>query len=334
MANGTGAYTMRLRSGTYMVGVSVLSSQFVVPQQKVIAEEGKSYTVDFSLTPAPPDPAAMPVSGKVLDGEDRPVTGAVVLLLPAPGRPYAMTARDGSFAFPAVVGNHLLRAFAPNQQASTAKPQEVAAGQELVVHVQPWPTVSGIVRNKQGQPIAGARVTTLIETWPGAFSATTVSQTPMTDASGRYRAPVLYAGDRYRIRIVGPVGNYEYSAHESDPFDALRSGENHEAPDMVLLLADSFLAGRVVDEQGKPVKGSGVSIRGNESPGREVGCDPDGYFHLNWIANAEYELTASAGPLLKATQHVRAGTSDTVLILKPAAARTLPTTRPKTGGRD
>src|SRR5581483_9920472 len=104
---------------------------------------------------------------------------------------------DGSFSFAPVLGKHVLRAFSGSLPLCTPDPVEVSPGEDFTLHLLPRPSVKGVVRNKEGKPIAGARVTVamqVVQVAQRAFSVTTAGPTPLTDADGRYEAPVLYAG--------------------------------------------------------------------------------------------------------------------------------------------
>ena len=78
----------------------------------------------------------------------------------------------------------------------------------------------------------------------------------------------------FRLYVHDPPG---YAHHE---FKILKTNQRH---DLVLVKADGYLAGKVVDADGKPIERARVMIRGEEDPS-------SGYPSANTDVHGEFEL--------------------------------------------
>jgi hypothetical protein len=251
-----------------------------------------------------------------------------------------MSESDGSFRFPAVFGAWRLRGFAVDAQAATAVPIDVAAGQDIVVHLQPWPTVKGRVVDAGGRPIAGATVNVAVEELKGISSTTALVRPSTTDADGNYTMPVRYAAVRYRLWVNHPkqdessqrppflfMSEPRFRAgrtvvnHISDSFDALSPGVNRTAPETVLKPADQLLGGRAIDFHGNPIFGAAVHLEGPEMMGREAYTDSCGKFRFDHIADGDYLMVATIDQWARGTLQVKAGTQDNVITIFPIPPR-------------
>lgn len=329
-SNAKGEYALRLPPGTYRLNINAArvmgSFDPTVSMGETTVEDGKTYTRDFALTSKSPEAAARSISGHVVDQQGQPVARAAVLVWTHSDagtfvHPTASRS-DGSFTISNAPDRVTLRAFALSVRAATAEPVEVAAGKNIVLQLVPWPTVHGRVVDSNGKPLTGAVVAVAIEIEPKAFVFYTVGPTNQTDEKGQYEAPVPLPGVRYSV-YVQETG---MATHESGPMPSLKPGESQAEPDMILKKADSFVAGRVVDERGQGVANVAVTTHGSDSPGRSSGTDANGNFRIVHIADAEYELSAYRAPSERGTIRAKGGTSDNVLTLHPTTqpARTEP----------
>lgn len=142
----------------------------------------------------PQQPArAARLEGRVLDGHDRPVAGAVVEVRTA-GRTLARTWSDALGVF--AVGHlppHLLTVHAHTATSVGATSIDLVqgGGEFANVHLVPARAVQGHVRDDAGQPVAGAWVLASPKTF-GALAHATCSV--QSAADGSYRLPHVAVG--------------------------------------------------------------------------------------------------------------------------------------------
>jgi RNA polymerase sigma factor (sigma-70 family) len=155
--------------------------------------------------------------------------------------------------------------------------------------------ISGVVKDEQGRPVAGAKVS------PGIFMNSDdprnraefhLEDTAMTDAGGRWtcwNVPMGYDPARFSLQIQHA---------DFQPF-RIYGGKVTEAigPKGAAILSRGFaIAGRVVDREGHPVRGARVR-RGDAWAGSDqpiVETDQDGRFRLEHVPGGEATLTAQA----------------------------------------
>jgi RNA polymerase sigma factor (sigma-70 family) len=158
----------------------------------------------------------------------------------------------------------------------------------------PLGPISGVVKDEQGRPVSGAKVT------PGIFRNSDdprnraefrVEDEAVTDAGGRWtcwNVPKGYDPARLSLQI------------QHAEFEAFRiyGGKVTEAigpKGTVILRRGNAIAGRVVDREGHPVRGARVRL-GNAWEGDQpiVETDQDGRFRLEHVPAGEKTLTAQA----------------------------------------
>lgn len=133
--------------------------------------------------------------------------------------------------------------------------------------------LEGQITNTSGQPVHGARVYTDHQSqgWE-----------TFTDENGIYRL------DNLLMAVVISLGTYhpEYAHHR---FKMLKTNQRH---DLVLIEGDGYLAGKVVDADGKPINLATVRVVTEE--------DSSGYMHPSTSTNAlgEFELKHIRGPIV------------------------------------
>jgi hypothetical protein len=103
-------------------------------------------------------------------------------------------------------------------------------------------------------------------------------------------------------------------------FLELKEGQTLEAPPFVLHKADSFIAGRLLDQDGKPAPGIRISLSPSLPP-RTVTTDADGRFRFdNIVPGQPLSLRVSSDGLMASSQ-VTAPAEDVTLTLRPAPVR-------------
>ena len=152
-----------------------------------------------------------------------------------------------------------------------------------------------------GKPLAGVAVTLQrqsdppklegIEIRPGQSWWTTAQKTE-TDAEGRYEFDMVDAGKQL-IVSVQPDGYTDANSRTQ----TVKAGETVEMPARALKSRSAFVAGIVVDPDGKPV--AGVTVSASERNGGGISrrglapkTGPDGRFRLEELPSVPLELMA------------------------------------------
>jgi RNA polymerase sigma factor (sigma-70 family) len=163
-----------------------------------------------------------------------------------------------------------------------------------MVPVEP---VGGVVRDEQGRPIAGVKVTPHIWTRTPASSRSLreefdVRDTVTTDAQGRWRCETMPEGiepERVWVEFTHP----DYQRVELPSGKALEAIGRGEA---TVLPRGLELAGRVFDHEGRPILGARVFRGSNrsESGVTTAETDADGRFQFAHLPAGETVLTVQA----------------------------------------
>jgi hypothetical protein len=189
----------------------------------------------------------------------------------------------------------------------------VPVPREHTVRLEPASTIGGFVRDEQGQPIAGARVSLSIPTSgnqkPGEPRVDLGSVQTRTDANGRWRCDLVPARlDMLSIAVEHP--DYVLERH---PFwrrtESPQAFADLEAGQAVLVLKEGItIQGQVIDRDGRPIADARVRTT---PPIRHPAATTDdrGQFELAHIAPGPIELAAEARGYVPAKRKVAAGES-------------------------
>lgn len=262
--------------------------------------QGRGAAPVAAADPVEHAPGAL-VRGRVTREDGRPVAGAAVSLGLGAGRDQelleALADPGGRFAFalPArgsregagFLREVVVRPGSDHTGARVDLERFLAAGgaEELALVVGDGAALSGVVLDPEGRPVAGAEVhgwlTQGFSFEPPHRAADRVAA---CDERGRFTLPGLggwFVAAPHapgRIPWVGVVGVWGGRPTESDA-------------DFTLVLADACeVAGRVVDERGRPVEGAEVALAVPELP-RLAATSPDGMVEPRSL----YEDTRSTG---------------------------------------
>ncbi|HYU34961.1 MAG TPA: carboxypeptidase-like regulatory domain-containing protein [Thermoanaerobaculia bacterium] len=154
---------------------------------------------------------AVVLTGRVVDGEDRPVAGAVVRVVPTDPFPYyrglrdlvsGSTREDGTFRLRGVPARSMLQVgaeaagFAPAEQvASTGEPGQSPPPVQLVLG--PGSSLTGRLVTEDGRPASGAEVILRDDAALDAgLAAGPEERRATTDSTGRFRFEHLAGGTR------------------------------------------------------------------------------------------------------------------------------------------
>jgi uncharacterized GH25 family protein len=155
-------------------------------------------------------------------------------------------------------------------------------------------TVTGTVLG-DGKPLAGVQVSLILQVErDGRTELESSSDRVETDRSGRFRFETVEAGKR-----VSAYVNVDGFTSEGTGSHKLSPGKELEIPPIELKSRGAFVAGIVVDPDGKPVAGATVSAMersgrsisfGRAGPPKPTG--PDGRFRINDLPNVPLQLMA------------------------------------------
>ena len=170
--------------------------------------------------------------------------------------------------------------------------------------------IEGRVTDTSGEPVHGARLVTSLESQH--------SET-QTDENGDYRLENLPTVVILELRIF----HSEYAYHE---FRNLKTDQRH---DLVLVKADGYLAGKVVDADGKPIERAFVTVEAEQESSGYIytGVDTNllGEFELKYIKDPVVPVYATSGNDYKIFEDIKVNQRDLVFTLTPNKPRPEPT---------
>jgi uncharacterized GH25 family protein len=219
------------------------------------------------------------LEGQVIDADERPVGGAIVVLSSNPARS-ATTEGDGSFAFDGLVGRpYTLVARAAKGVAGPVTAKLTARTEPVILRLRPAAKVSVDIVGVNGKPIDQA----------------------MVELRG---ADVQRAQAEKGVAVFTPVvpGGYQIAAWadgmaRSLQFLRVRTGENHAK---LVLAVGAPVSGKVIDTKGAPVAGARVSYEGASNWARSgdprydsVASAADGSFRFITIAAGSVRFVAA-----------------------------------------
>jgi hypothetical protein len=300
---GQGRYTMRASS----------QKQASIPITQVI-DDGTGWLPPYKL---PLDVGAF-VEGQVVDDTGRPLAGAPVeiVAMPSDDLPEAVSAdKNGRFTLgPLPPGRYQLIARVPDhvQMESPELRLRPDVTPSIQLRLARAGRLIGRVLDEKNQPMAGVSVsattsvgragasdelTVLLGTLPLAAEAAGLPgqsmgkqgkvRTATTDARGRFVIDEMPPG-RLRVDITHP----DRLPVRREPIQ-LGAGGRQDLGD-IPLQTGALLAGRVLDESGRPIEGARVEARPTaKGPPVRMASDRDGNFTLR-VPGGDYALVAAA----------------------------------------
>ena len=186
------------------------------------------------------------------------------------GRPRARTGPDGTFHLEQLDPDDTLPVWARTKEATTdgtvvIRPGEVKGKLTLTIDPKFAFRIRGLVTDRSGKRIAGARVDRLVV--PRATSAgSPIGRAWGSAAPSTRRRPTSRAGSSSATsgRAIGTRSSSRprATARPSRPRSG-KAGETHDFGTIVLTGVDGHLAGRVVGSDGSPIAGATVFNRGD-----------------------------------------------------------------------
>ena len=172
--------------------------------------------------------------------------------------------------------------------------------------------IEGRVTDTSGEPVSGIRL---------SIGQQGQNWLTHTDENGDYRLDDLSMAVIYRLYIFDDP---RYADHQ---FEILKTNQRH---DLVLVKADGYLAGKVVDADGQPIEQAGVWVRGEATPFSgyqypDVQTNLHGEFELKHIKDPVVSVRVINRKYRKTFENIAVNQRDLVLTLTPADVRTGPT---------
>ena len=267
--------------------------------------------------------AVAPHIGKVVDAEGNPVAGAridVDVARDDEAHRYrdiqAVSKADGSFELPGDLRLPLILRARKGDLATpgairATKPDELRA----TLARDNLRSVTGVVLDEAGRPIAGAEVRVL--RWNTAGMGASGPACP-TDAQGRFRVDGLWPDQEVSLNAIAE--GYGLAQTRQTPLKGFLT----DLGTVRLPKADSFVGGRIEDEDGKPVVGAEVNL-GN-SHEKQVRTDESGRFDVKGVPKGTMSVSVYLGDRWL-NRNVETGRADHVLVLKKTAASDVPLAR-------
>lgn len=271
----TGVYTLTLAAGSYQIEAS---KSGYTGQSRSLTVSGPMTGVDFTLAPESGPPLARYfIYGYATDEQGAPLQNVYVRTLSGPDSDSEYTGSCGRYRLELDrPGTYVIQATkigysTPATRTVTLPPDRADVDFVLSPVVVTYHTVSGVVRDDDGQPVAGADVSVYI--CENGRCSTTSDTRVVTNSAGRYSVRV--PAGRHEIDVTKSCYFSVWNQWFTVPPDAV--------VDVTLHRITNRITGRVTDGSGAPVYNSDVSA-----------SSPDGYTYDYTNTNGDYRLWVSA----------------------------------------
>jgi len=252
------------------------------------------------------------VSGRVVNPRGKPIAGANISLMRrisyGGGVSSIATVTDGDGKFKIddlIIGDeYRVSAHAKGYRGAGTEMFIAEANmppfEDLVLQEPGRRYIEGRITDTDGNPVARAKV------MAGGKMVT-------TDEEGHYRLDGLLAVVEVRVDIN----------HQDYGYSQFRYIPTNQTQDFVLIKADRFLAGKVVDAEGNPIQEANVSVESDddEASGHiNMGTrtNPQGEFQLRNLLDEKVALYVGTGRMYKIFRDVETNQSDVIFVLKEA----------------
>ena len=172
--------------------------------------------------------------------------------------------------------------------------------------------IEGRVTDTSGEPVGGVRL---------SIGQQSQNWSTRTDEKGDYRL------DDLSMEVIFTLDIYDDPRYANHQFEILKTNQRH---DLVLVKADGYLAGKVVDADRQPIEQAGVWVRGEADPFSgyqypDVQTNLHGEFELKHIKDPVVSVRVINRKYRKTFENIVVNQRDLVLTLTPADVRTGPT---------
>jgi protocatechuate 3,4-dioxygenase beta subunit len=276
-----------LEAGTYAV-VAAAPGHLPARADAVEVAAGAAARVALTLTVG-----GHSVTGVVSDASGGPIEGATVTAarreaLGAGDMIAAtLTDRDGRYRLTLAPGSYVVSGEREDYVRATADLEVADLDRTLDLRLVPAGVVEGIVKDvASGAPVAGAKVEASAAR-PGRFGGGRRSRPVTTDAGGRFRLTGLTPG------AIALSARVDADGRQSPEPTEVLLGIGEQVTGVELWVeAAPYLAGRVVDADGRPIADANVMAMGGTS-GESTQTDPDGRFRVLGLDPGAYQVFAS-----------------------------------------
>ena len=265
------------------------------------------------------------VSGRVVSAGGRPISSVNIELMHSDpllvdtrvGSIVAVTDGDGRFrGIELIVGDeYTISASAEGYRKTEAEMFTAAAEMTQVADLVLLPVlgrffIEGRITDTSGEPVVGARVNTM-QTQP--------TRRTLSDENGEYRLKDLSTAVVIQLHIFHP----RYASHQ---FKILKTNRRH---DLVLVKAEGYIAGKVVDTDGNPIEWAWVNVKAEESPSgyvySPVRTNVQGEFELKHIKDSIVSIYVRDDHNSRTFEGIAVNQRDVVLTLTPPESKSEPT---------
>ncbi|RYX86390.1 hypothetical protein EON83_01595 [bacterium] len=323
-----GSYQLRVPAGDQYIYVSGVPEGFIRPEGQPIstmtlggkhstpyeftAEDGQDETIDWQLTA---QPEARDVRVRVLDANGQVAKGAQIEFSPtgaengsSTGVPEKQTADDeGRAVLENVRGS--IQVWARLGQNATTEAKEVLGGQNVTLNLQPNALIElrGSIVDDEGKPLPNIKV----DLFRWTQSSGRLNNSVLSDAQGGYSFAGLLPSATYSLSAKAPG----HGQGQVERFQ-LKPSETRTQKEFVLARTLSFIEGRVVDADEKPVAAATVWISGTKTGSVQVKTDEQGNFRTEEIVpNEKLSLLVTLDNRF-GMANVRSGSTGTVIVVK------------------
>ena len=319
LSDENGEFTVRgLRMGQKLILKAEHSDLRLRGTEEVETEQGVS--VEIRMKPY----ELVNVSGRVFNSKGEPMSSVKIYRMrleaqrPGFSHTVSVTDSDGWFReVELIVGDQYeISAIAEGYREARTKVFTATPGMHQISDLVMQPAggaffIEGRITDTSGKPVSGARLVS---------SQQSQQWETLTDANGNYRLENLSMVVLYNLDISHP----DYAYHE---FEILKTNQRH---DLVLVKADGYLAGKVVDADGTPIYRATVSIEPQKDLEsgvvyHAIDTDGQGDFELKHIKNSTVSIYVGTDRESRVFEDIKVNQRDLVLTLTPSERAPAPT---------
>ena len=278
---------LRLPPGKYQITASKENSRSKATSTTI--EAGRTNRLEIELNPPPR------IKGVVRDPSGAAVPGLDVSVFPNWGQSTEGIKTDarGRYEMPwnpqrtGPMGG-VFSLLARDVTRNLAVAQEIEEGTTtLDLKLEPGLIVAGRVEDANAKPLSNATVRVFL--WSGNSGSQFDNKPVRTDAQGRFEITAMPLGRKYSLDATAKgYGSANQSIQENGDTNRV------ELEPCVLQVANSQLAGQVVDSDEKPVVRANVYMYGRGQPNTSVRTDNNGRFKFDEVCEGSVQLSANA----------------------------------------
>jgi protocatechuate 3,4-dioxygenase beta subunit len=304
-----GVATFKLAPGRYILQ-HVYSRQGITVEPKqaeLSVAEGETTRHTVVAKPRPR------IRGVVRGPDGEPVEGVAIAVLPAGYSGQGTSDAKGNYTAAwdeNTMGGGRETTFvvvARHVEKNLAVRQDVAGPGQLDLNLQQGAVLTGKVTDELGNALAEATVSLMIrgKMWGASMQGASVK----TDAEGTFRLTAVPRQGECSVE----VGCEGYGRASSPLQEAeLMANDTVTVPPISLRVADQRIAGKVIDEDGKPVSEAQVSAYGTGQPHSSGQTDAEGRFVIEGLCPGDLHVNAyhQGPPMRHGTLRTEAGDED------------------------